>query len=208
MGLEPPAAVADGAAVRSLGITGPYVLYLGRVDRNKGCHTLLDYFLQFVEDGPSSGRQVPGEDVTLVLAGPAKIQVPHHPRIRALGYVPDDLRDALVYGARALVVPSPYESLSIVLLEAWNRSVPALVNAHCSVLQGQVRRANGGLYYRTQREFAEALDYLLTHEDERLQLGRQGRAYVDREYRWPTVLGRVEALLAEVSARRARIPSR
>jgi glycosyltransferase involved in cell wall biosynthesis len=210
MGLEPPAAVADGAAVRSLGITGPYVLYLGRVDRNKGCHTLLDYFLQFVEDGPSSssGRQAPGEDVTLVLAGPAKIQVPHHPRIRALGYVPDDVRDALVYGARALVVPSPYESLSIVLLEAWNRSVPALVNAHCSVLQGQVRRANGGLYYRTQREFAEALDYLLTHEDERLQLGRQGRAYVDREYRWPTVLGRVEALLAEVSARRARIPSR
>ena len=39
-------------------------------------------------------------------------------------------------GASALVVPSPYESLSIVLLEAWNRGVPALVNAHCAVLQG------------------------------------------------------------------------
>ena len=145
--------------------------------------------------------------MTLVLAGPAKIRIPAHPRIRALGYVSDEARDALLYGAKALVVPSPYESLSIVLLEAWNRGVPALVNAHCAVLKGQVRRGNGGLFYRTQREFAEGLDYLLTHEAERNHLGRQGRAYVDREYRWPTVLGRVEALLEDVSARRARTPS-
>ena len=95
-------------------------------------------------------------------------------------------------------MPSPYESLSIVLLEAWNRSVPALVNAHCAVLKGQVRRGNGGLFYRSQREFAEGLDYLLAHDAERAQLGLQGRAYVDREYRWPTVLARVEALLDAV----------
>ena len=32
------------AILASLAIAEPYVLYLGRVDRNKGCHTLLDYF--------------------------------------------------------------------------------------------------------------------------------------------------------------------
>ena len=47
------------------------------------------------------------------------------------------------------------------LLEGWNQAVPALVNAQCSVLQGQVRRANGGLYYRSTREFGEALQALL-----------------------------------------------
>ena len=109
-----------------------------------------------------------------MLAGPAKIRIPEHPRIRALGYVSDEARDALLCGAQALVVPSPYESLSIVLLEAWNRGVPALVNAHCAVLKGQVRRANGGLFYRSQREFAEALDYLLTHEAERVALRPAG----------------------------------
>jgi glycosyltransferase involved in cell wall biosynthesis len=198
MGLDPAADAPDGA-LRQLALPDRYVLYLGRVDRNKGCHTLLEYFQEYAAGGG---------DVALVLAGPAKLRVPEHPRIRALGYVADDVRHALLCGARALVVPSPYESLSIVLLEAWNRAVPALVNAHCAVLQGQVRRGNGGLYYRTQREFAGALDYLLTHEPERAQLGRQGLAYVNLEYRWPTVLERVEALLAEVNARRARIPSR
>ena len=70
--------------------------------------------------------------------------------------------------------------------------MPALVNARCRVLKGQVRRANGGLFYRSAGEFDEALDYLLTHQAERDALGRQGLAYVEREYRWPTVLARVE----------------
>ena len=128
--------------------------------------------------------------------------IPTHPRIRALGYVSEDVRDALLATARALIVPSPFESLSIALLESWNHGVPALVNGRCRVLNGQVRRANGGLVYRSAGEFGESLDYLLTHPAERDALGRQGLAYVEREYRWPTVLARVESLLAAVRARR------
>ena len=205
MGLDPPAAAPDAAMLRvARRSPEPYVLYLGRVDRNKGCHTLLDYFFEYTEglQAPGSGLQAPDRTGALRWCSPGRPRFGsrQHPRIRALGYVSDEARDALLCGAKALVVPSPYESLSIVLLEAWNRGVPALVNAHCAVLKGQVRRGNGGLFYRSQREFAEGLDYLLTHDAERVHLGRQGRAYVDREYRWPTVLGRVEALLEAVTA--------
>jgi glycosyltransferase involved in cell wall biosynthesis len=190
-GLDPaPPAAADAGRLARHGVPPEYVLYLGRVDRNKGCDTLLEYFEAYARhhDGPS-----------LVLAGPAKMRVPDHPRIRALGYVPDDLRDALLRHARVLVVPSPYESLSIALLEGWNHGVPALVNARCAVLLGQVRRANGGLAFRSACEFAEGLARLLAQPAERLALGRQGLAYVDREYRWPTVLARVEAVLEGVA---------
>ncbi len=191
MGLEPAVAQDDGAALLApLGLPESFVLYLGRVDRNKGCDTLLDYFQEYVADG---------DRTTLVLAGPAAMRIPAHPQIRALGYVQDDVRRALLSTARVLLVPSPYESLSIVLLDAWNHGTPALVNAHCSVLRGQVRRANGGLHYRTSREFAEGLKSLLTEPDTRAALGRQGRAYVDREYRWPTVLAKIEHLLTQVS---------
>lgn len=192
-GLEPPAPTGRELPA-SLRIPDPYVLYLGRIDRNKGCHTLFEYFLRHLDDG--------GSDTTLVLAGPAKIEVPDHPRIRALGFVGDATRDALLAGASALVVPSPYESLSIALLEGWNHDVPALVNGECRVLEGQVRRANGGLYYRSAREFSEALTYLLSRRDAAAALGRQGRAYVDREYRWPVVMARVERLLEQVRTRR------
>jgi glycosyltransferase involved in cell wall biosynthesis len=193
MGLEPAAAPVDRSLLDSHGIPRDYVLYLGRVDRNKGCHTLLDHFQAYVD---ASGS----DDVMLVLAGPAKMRIPEHPRINALGYVADDLRRALLAHARALIVPSPYESLSIALLEGWNYGVPAIVNARCAVLQGQVRRANGGLPYRSADEFSEAMAYFHSHDAERRVIGQQGRAYVDREYRWPTVIERVERLLGQVGA--------
>jgi glycosyltransferase involved in cell wall biosynthesis len=189
IGIDPPASLDATVILERHGIPRDFVLYLGRVDRNKGCDTLLDYFQQYAGRHP---------DATLVLAGPAKMQIPEHPRIRALGYVADDLRHALLTTARAMVIPSPYESLSIVLLEAWNHGMPALVNGRCRVLQGQVRRANGGLYYRSARDFDEALTYLQSHPRERDALGRQGQAYVDQEYRWGTVLARVEDLFARV----------
>jgi glycosyltransferase involved in cell wall biosynthesis len=146
--------------------------------------------------------------MTLVLAGPVKLQIPRHDKIRALGYVSDDLRAALLAHACLLVVPSPYESLGIALLEAWNHGIPALVNARCQVLKEQVRRANGGLHYRSFSEFCEALDYLASHPDQRRALGRQGLDFVEREYRWETVLPRVEGVLKTLSTGRAKAASR
>lgn len=195
LGMEPAGPRAGRQALDVLGLPQDFVLYLGRVDKNKGADALADAFCHHIDQG--------GAETTLVFAGPATIPLPEHPRVRALGFVSTAVRDELLSHARALVVPSPYESLSIVLLEAWNRALPALVNGRCNVLQGQVRRANGGVYYTSPLEFSEGLNYLLTHPQEAAALGRQGLAYVDREYRWPVVMERVEGLLNEVLGRRA-----
>jgi glycosyltransferase involved in cell wall biosynthesis len=136
-----------------------------------------------------------GRRTQLVMAGPSSMEVPTHGSIRALGFVDDGVREALLARARVLVMPSPFESLSMVLLEGWNHGLPALVNARCKVLRGQVQRADGGLYYGNAVEFIAGLDYLLDHPDASRQLGRQGLAYVDREYRWPIVMDKIEQLL-------------
>jgi glycosyltransferase involved in cell wall biosynthesis len=189
-GLDPAPDAADLSRLDSLGLDDPFVLYLGRIDPNKGCQALIRHFLRYVESG---------RPVQLVMAGPASMPIPDHPRIRPLGFVDEAVRDALLRKARALIMPSPYESLSMVLLEAWNHGLPALVNARCKVLRGQVTRADGGLYYGSAIEFVAGLDYLLDHPDAARQLGRQGLAYVDREYRWPIVVEKIEGLLRSVS---------
>jgi glycosyltransferase involved in cell wall biosynthesis len=46
-------------------------------------------------------------------------------------------------------------------------------------------------------EFAAALDFLIDRPADAKQLGRQGLAYVDREYRWPTVMEKIESVLRQ-----------
>jgi glycosyltransferase involved in cell wall biosynthesis len=192
-GIDPPRGSANLERVREAGVAEPFALYLGRIDPNKGCETLLHHFQRYVRSGG------PGRGVQLVMAGSANMPMPDHPSVRVLGFVDDAMREALLSKASVLLMPSPFESLSMVLLEAWNHGVPALVNARCHVLRGQILRADGGLYYRTAMEFAGALDFLLGHAAIARRLGEQGRGYVDREYRWPTVMTKIERFLAEVA---------
>lgn len=193
-GLDEPPPI-DAGPLGAVGVESPYVLYLGRIDPNKGCETLLRFYARWAD---LSGTSVP-----LVMAGPANMPVPEHPLIRPLGFVDAAVRDALVAHATLLVVPSPYESLSMVLLEAWNHGVPALVNAQCRVLKGQAQRSGGALYYRNYDEFAAALKRLLDRPDVARSLGAAGRGYVARTYRWPTVMETLERFLDGI----AKVPA-
>jgi glycosyltransferase involved in cell wall biosynthesis len=189
-GLDEPPSV-DPSILGPLGVTPPYVLYLGRIDPNKGCDALLRFFIRWAD--------LAGGTVPLVMAGPANMAIPEHPRVKPLGFVSEAVREALLAQASLLVVPSPYESLSMVLLESWNHGVPALVNAQCRVLKGQAQRSGGALYYRNYDEFAAAIKTLLARKDVARSLGAAGRDYVARCYRWPTVMRTLEGFLASLA---------
>jgi glycosyltransferase involved in cell wall biosynthesis len=191
-GLDPALAASSDDA-QTAPADRPFVLYLGRIDPNKGCADLLHYFTRYKAEH--------GGPVQLVMAGPASMPLPVHPDVRYLGYVDEPTRDRLLRQASLLVMPSRFESLSMVLLEAWNHALPALVNGYCAVLKGQALRGNGALYYRNYDEFARCLTALLDRPALARTLGEQGLAYVEREYRWPAVIAKIDALLATVTSR-------
>jgi glycosyltransferase involved in cell wall biosynthesis len=166
----------------------PFLLYVGRIDRNKGAVTLFAYFRKFLEET--------GSEVDLVLAGKAVVPIPPHPRIHHVGFVGEEEKVAALRQCRLLVIPSPYESLSVITLEAWKLGVPVLANARCKVLVGQCLRANGGLVYDGYAEFAEALRLLLGKPGLAEALGGQGREYVEREYSWETIDAKMEGLFS------------
>ena len=130
----------------------------------------------------------------LVLAGKPVIRVPDDPRIRLVGFITEEEKVAALRECALLVMPSPYESLSVITLEAWKMGVPVLANARCRVLMGQCLRSNGGLFYHGYAEFAEALDLLLGQPGLAEALGRQGRDYVEREYSWETINAKMDDL--------------
>jgi glycosyltransferase involved in cell wall biosynthesis len=176
------------------GLPETYVLYVGRIDRNKGVDRLLEYHRRLAQEWP----QAP----TLVLAGTPTISIPEHPKVRHLGIVSEPEKHALIAGTTALVMPSAFESLSLSVLEAWALGRPVLVNAECRVLEGQCVRSNGGLFYRGYAEFAPALRMLVERADLQQGLGEAGRAYVAREYDWDIVERRTASFLELIAGPR------
>jgi glycosyltransferase involved in cell wall biosynthesis len=193
MGLDAPPKTDPARFRRKYDIEGPFALYVGRREPGKNTPLLLDFWTQ-------RDQRVAG-GLQLLLAGPGKVTLPPGAaaRIRDLGFISvADKHDA--YAAATLFIqPSVNESFSIVLLESWQAGTPVLVHGDCAVTVDHVRRANGGLYFRSAPEFAATLGYLLTHPAEALAMGRQGRAYVDAHYRWPGIIARYDALIAAMA---------
>ncbi|MFO7866518.1 MAG: glycosyltransferase family 4 protein [Candidatus Aminicenantes bacterium] len=160
-------------------ISGKYLLYLGRIDENKGCGELFDYFLRCKEET--------GTDIQLVLVGRNVMKIPSHPDIIYLGFLPEEDKWAALNGARVLMMPSPYESLSMVTLEAWALRKPVLVNGRCDVLKGQCRRSGGGLFYDDYSDFKRALHLMLTDERLHRSLGERGQKYFQTHYTWAVI---------------------
>ncbi len=165
----------------------PYVLYVGRIDKNKGVDRLFRYYEWLANEWP--------EAPPLLLVGTPVLPIPDHPKIRHLGFVSDAEKQALIDGCMLLVMPSRYESLSIVVLEAWAASRPVLANAGCRVLEGQCRRSGGGLLYHDYAEFRIAFRLLAERADLRHRLGAAGRQFVEAESTWPAVEARTNAFL-------------
>jgi glycosyltransferase involved in cell wall biosynthesis len=186
--------VARGAVFRRRHrLYGPIALYGGRIDPGKGCEELIEYFSSYVKEGG---------DATLALMGVKLMALPEEPFIRFAGLLSDRERLQALEAATVVVVPSPFESLSLLTLEALSVGTPVLVNARSAVLVEHCVRSNGGLYYADRDEFVEGLTLLVNDERLRQALGRNGRDYVRKNYRWDVVLAKYERLFAKIRGAR------
>ncbi len=161
------------------GIARRFAIYVGRIDRNKGCPELFENFLRY-----AAAERDP---LQLVLCGNSILPIPDSPHVRHLGFVPDEDKFDALAAADLLVMPSYFESLSMVALEAWALGKPVLANAACDVLKGQCLRSNAGLFYGDYDEFAEALTWFGRHPAQGRALGANGCAYYRRHYAWPVI---------------------
>ncbi|GAA0712905.1 glycosyltransferase family 4 protein [Dokdonella soli] len=172
----------------------PYLLYSGRIDTHKGCAMLMEAFEAYKRAHPS--------DLRLVLTGSDQLGLRPSEHVRYLGFVDEARKFALMAGALAFVHPSPYESLSIVALEAMAQGTPIVVNGECEILADHVQLSGSGFVFRGEAELHAAIDSVraLDH-DARAEQSRRARAYVLENYSRDQVRARlaaeIEALAAE-----------
>ena len=194
VGAEIPREFSSDDFRQNYGIAGDYVIYIGRIDENKGCDQLFRFFQRYKKEETT--------DVKLVLIGSSKLNIPAHPDIIHLGFLSEEDKFSGLDGALMLMMPSFYESLSMVTLEAWALGKPVLANAKCDVLEGQCMRSNAGLYYEDYAEFHEAFRLLLQSPSLRDAMGKNGKTFFRQNYSWDVIENKYLSILDRLEKER------
>ena len=167
-------------------LQGQFLLYGGRIDAGKGCEELIEYFTSYKEQG--------GE-AQLTMMGVKLMQLPEVPWVRFAGLLSERERLQALEAATIVVVPSPFESLSLLALEAMAVGTPVLCNARAEVLVEHCLKSNAGLFYSDREEFVECTKLMLADDRLRERMGRNGREYVKRNYRWDVIMSKYDKLI-------------
>jgi len=185
-GIEPPDATDEDGFKKKYGLD-EFLLYVGRVDEGKNCHILFQYFKEYKKRNKNK--------LKLVLVGKPVIPVPKDPDIVSLGFVEEQEKYNGIAAAQMLVLPSAFESLSIVVLEAMSLSVPVVVNGACSVLKGHCEKSNGALYYEDYFEFEGAVNYIRSHPETVSEMCANAKKYVEANYSWERIENKLSSLI-------------
>ncbi|MGD9795292.1 MAG: glycosyltransferase family 4 protein [Acidimicrobiia bacterium] len=191
--LDPP---VDRAALSNIKLpTVPYVCYVGRCDPHKIADA-VDFIRQF--------RARHGRRVELVIIGKSQDWLRSEPGITTTGFLEDGVRNAVLERSLGLIMPSPFESFSMVLTESWALRRPAIVNGNCGPLRGQAERSGGALPYSNYDDFEAALLKLLDEPGLADRMGLAGRAYTERRYEWNHVIDQYEDFLERLAPPRRK----
>jgi glycosyltransferase involved in cell wall biosynthesis len=185
VGVDFPQRLDTAGFLRKHGLSSPFILYAGRIEPGKGCQELVDYYLRSSANSP---------DLSLVLMGNLLMRLPVHPKIKYIGFLSPEEKNAAMASADVTIHPSHFESLCMAALESLAVKTPILVQEAADALKEHCLRGQCGLFYSSASEFEAALGLLLGDPKLRKALGDNGFAYVRENYAWSRVIGKYERL--------------
>ncbi len=200
-GITPPVYRAPRLLVER-GVPSRYVLFVGRLVPEKGCHLLTAAWAGL----PAAVRR----EVALVIAGDAGFTDGYVRRLRAgappgtlfLGYVHGEILEELYTNAEVVALPSTLEGLSIALLEGMSYGRCCLASdipPNREAAGGCARLFRSGDAAALGRELAA----LLADPAARARLGAAAQLHAIEHYSWDRAADQTAALYRELAAPRA-----
>jgi len=196
-GIDIPENVNGSEFRKKYNIYDKFMIYIGRIDESKGCKELFEYFCRYKEQN--------GNDLKLVLMGKPVIEVPEQPDIISLGFVDEADKFSGLSEADFLVLPSKFESLSIVVLESMALGKPVLVDGNCTVTRGHCIKSNAGLYYMNYNEFEACINLLISNKVLVECMGKNGVKYIQDNYLWRNVIKKFSDIIDEALNRNSKM---
>ncbi len=184
----------DPSILERLGVEVPYILFLGRLSRQKGIFDLVEAF-----------KALKTELNLVLVTGPADTQglvdelsgaVGGLSRIRWINrMVTHEEAVALYSSCELFVCPSRYEPFGIINLEAMACERPVVATRVGGIMEVVQDGETGVLVPSEDPEaLGRAIDDLMSDRGLREEMGARGRARVEKHFTWRTVAERTVEL--------------
>ncbi|PWK80206.1 glycosyl transferase family 1 [Mucilaginibacter oryzae] len=180
VGIDLPPLIPNNFADELIKQADNFIIYIGRIEVAKACDDLMQRFVKFKKDT--------NNNVKLVFVGQAFMPITQHPSIIYTGFVDEDVKFNLLKNARALIIPSVLESLSLVTLESMAYGVPVIANEQCAVIRDHIDKSGAGFLYTDQETFNSAIEKAFSADTDIEALSAKAKAYVAENYTWEKVL--------------------
>jgi len=163
------------------------VLFVGRLVVNKGVRHVIQAFSEVASHAVDTELIIVGEGPDKDMLKQLCCELDLTDRVRFLGYVPHDDLPSVYHSSALLVLPSHSEGLSNVVMEAQACGLP-IIGTDVGDLSLQLADGRGIILSSlTPNTLAKEITQLLADGQLRCEMGKRGRAYVEREHSFARV---------------------
>jgi glycosyltransferase involved in cell wall biosynthesis len=190
-------------------VTGPFLLFIGRLSAQKGLDLLLGAFEQLRRSRP---------DLQLVVVGPdfrgyeaqvrqmaAQLEVAD--RVVFTGVISHELKLAAFVDAELFVLPSYAENFGTVIIEAVMCGLPAVISDGVNTHRELESAGIATVVRRSVDSVVAGIESVLRDASARQRLAAAGPAFVNTRYTWDAIVPGVIARYEAVIARAGRLAS-
>ena len=172
-----------------------YFVYIGRVDRSKNVHELVEFFENYNKINP---------DTKLVIIGKKENDInSKNKNIIFKGFISDQEKNNLLFHSKALIIPSKYESLSMVTLEAMMMGKPVIAYHYSDVLVDHINKSKAGFVYSNNKKFNDILKQIeMMNDTQYNEIAENGKKYVLDNYSWEVIMDKFENAFKYITSKK------
>lgn len=169
-------------------VSNNYILYTGRLSERKGLYDLIDAMYYTNKKHPKVKLYISGKGQLLSNLKKMVNKLNIQRVVKFLGYVPSKTMPSLYRNAYVHIVPSYYEGLPTVLLEAMASGVPVIATSIGGSRDVISNNVDGFLVPpKNPLKLAESINMLLSDYALRDRLGKNARKKIIEKYTWEKI---------------------
>jgi alpha-maltose-1-phosphate synthase len=165
-----------------------FILFTGRLDYRKGLFDLIESSKYILREHPNISFLITGKGILIEKLKKRVHDLGFSKNFSFLGFVPKEKLIQLYQQATIYALPSHYEGLPTVLLEAMACGCPVVATAVSGNLDVITHGIDGLLVPPKEPEkIAESIMHLLYDEEKRKKMGNNARKTIEKRFTWKKI---------------------